>query len=315
MKLHGLRIERYLDEQKNVWDDFVDRSKNGTFLFRRDYMDYHRHRFSDHSLIVYDEGHVAALLPANRQGARIVSHGGLTFGGFLIDDAMTASRMLAVLTHTCETLRHDGFEEILLKPVPHIYCRRPAEEFNYAVFRCGGQLYRRDVTTALIPAQNQRWQERRDRSLKKARAAGVVCRQSEDFSAYWEILSTNLKESHNLTPVHTVEEICGLHGAFPRNIKLFCAFLMGEMVAGVLIYDAGRVAHAQYTASSQGGRACGALDLLFHYLLAEIYPDKPYFDFGVSTENEGLTLNEGLVAFKEGFGGRTITHDFFRIAL
>ena len=45
---------------------FLDTPKNATFLFRRDYMDYHRDRFADHSLMIFRGEKLAALLPANR---------------------------------------------------------------------------------------------------------------------------------------------------------------------------------------------------------------------------------------------------------
>ena len=60
-----LNIVRYTAEQKTVWDSFVATSKNGTFLFMRDYMDYHADRFADHSLMFYKGGRLIALLPGN----------------------------------------------------------------------------------------------------------------------------------------------------------------------------------------------------------------------------------------------------------
>ena len=33
-----MKIVRYSPEMKGVWDDFVEMSKNGTFLLKRDYM-------------------------------------------------------------------------------------------------------------------------------------------------------------------------------------------------------------------------------------------------------------------------------------
>jgi len=38
-------------------------------------------------------------------------------------------------------------------------------------------------------------------------------------------------------------------------------------------------------------------------------------DFGISTENSGRYLNEGLIAQKEGFGGRTNTYEMWKITL
>jgi len=308
-------IVRYADEWKGRWDEFVDRSRNGTFLFRRDYMEYHRDRFEDHSLLILDDGRLLALLPANRADRQIVSHGGLTYGGVVVDEAMTCAKMLTVLDALCDALKREGLSELIVKTVPHIYHRQPAAEFDYAAFRRDAVLYRRDVTTAVVPAQRPRWQQRRLRSLKKAEAAGVTCRVGDDFTAYWRLLEVNLATVHQLRPVHTVDEMRLLQQRFPDTIRLYSAWLGGEMVAGVIVYDTPQVAHAQYTASSDAGRACGALDLLFHHLLSDVFAGKPFFNFGVSTEDEGRWLNEGLVAFKEGFGGRTITHDFYRFTL
>jgi hypothetical protein len=73
-----MQIERYCTQREPLWNEFARRSKNGTFLFHRSYMEYHADRFEDFSLIVRDEdGHVFALLPASLHGDVLVSHGGL----------------------------------------------------------------------------------------------------------------------------------------------------------------------------------------------------------------------------------------------
>ena len=58
-------IIRYTPDRKDEWDRFVAKSKNGTFLFFRDYMDYHADRFRDHSLMFYLDDNLYALMPAN----------------------------------------------------------------------------------------------------------------------------------------------------------------------------------------------------------------------------------------------------------
>ena len=79
-----LRVERYTADRGEEWNEFVRRSKNGTFLFERGYMEYHGDRFVDCSLIVRDDrGRLIALLPASRHDDALVSHGGLTYGGFV----------------------------------------------------------------------------------------------------------------------------------------------------------------------------------------------------------------------------------------
>ena len=45
--------KKYFIENKNIWNVFIDLSKNGTFMLKRDYMEYHSDRFVDHSLMFY----------------------------------------------------------------------------------------------------------------------------------------------------------------------------------------------------------------------------------------------------------------------
>ena len=69
-------------------------SKNGTFLFDRQYMDYHADRFADHSLMFYRDEALCALLPANELDATLYSHQGLTYGGLVTDLNMTAADVM-----------------------------------------------------------------------------------------------------------------------------------------------------------------------------------------------------------------------------
>ena len=311
-----MRVERYSSGNQVRWDRFVRRSKNGTFLFFRDYMDYQRDRFEDHSLVVWDgRGRLIALLPANRQDDVFVSHRGLTYGGFVTDEKMHAALMLDVFEGTLSYLKQQSFVRFVYKAIPHIYHRMPAEEDAYALFRVGAALYRRDVSTVVVPSLPIKFQDRRARSIKKARRAGVSWGPSTRYDEFWPILEENLSSRHGVKPVHTLPEILSLQDAFPDNIHLFCANLNDEILGGTVVYETETVAHAQYIASAEAGRELGALDLLFSGLLTQCYKDKPYFDFGISTESEGRELNEGLIAFKEGFGGRAITHDFYQISL
>src|ERR1700722_2058543 len=91
-----IRIERYEARNKACWDDFVRESKNGVFLFYRDYLEYHADRFSDFSLLFFQGDRLVALMPANRVDETVISHGGLTFGGIISGSRMTTPLMLDV---------------------------------------------------------------------------------------------------------------------------------------------------------------------------------------------------------------------------
>ena len=84
-----IQIVKYEEKYKNDWNDFLSRSKNGTFLFNRNYMDYHSDRFEDHSLMFFSNNKLVALLPANIKENILVSHGGLTYGGLVVTDKIS----------------------------------------------------------------------------------------------------------------------------------------------------------------------------------------------------------------------------------
>ena len=64
-----IQIRDYSDNLRPRWDEFVRLSKNGTFLHKRAYMEYHADRFEDHSLLFYKEEELLAILPATSSTA------------------------------------------------------------------------------------------------------------------------------------------------------------------------------------------------------------------------------------------------------
>lgn len=46
-------MTRYTPALKAEWDAAVEASRNGTFLFRRDYLEYHADRFPDCSYLFF----------------------------------------------------------------------------------------------------------------------------------------------------------------------------------------------------------------------------------------------------------------------
>ncbi|KUH95308.1 hypothetical protein AU189_24715 [Mycolicibacterium acapulense] len=309
-------IEQYRPEFCEEWDTFVRGSRNGTFLFERAYMDYHAHRFEDFSLIIRDKrGHVEAMLPATRDGDRIISHGGLTYGGFIIGSSTRAACMLEIFDQVVEFLATSGIREFIYKPVPHIYHRQPCEEDLYALFRLGARLVQRDVGACACPSEPMQFSQRVRRTIRKAERAGVVVEESERFEDFWPILETNLATRYQLAPVHSLSEIKLLKSRFPSHIRLFLAKDGGSVLAGSVLYEMANAAHIQYAGATEDGRAVGAQHLLLVDLLQRRFYNKKWFDYGISTEAGGRALNAGLQEFKEGFGLRAIVSDRYCISL
>lgn len=102
---------------------------------------------------------------------------------------------------------------------------------------------------------------------------------------------------------------------FPNNIKLFTADYNGEMIAGALIFIYDNVVHTQYLSCNETGRRIGALDLTISTIMNSYKENVRYLDFGISTEDSGRILNEGLIAQKESFGGRTVVYQTYEVMI
>ena len=311
-----LQVTKYEGNRKLEWDNFVKSSKNGHFFFYRDYMEYHSDRFQDFSLIIYnDKGNIMALLPASIDGDTVISHGGLTFGGFVCDSKMTAAKMLDVFANVKHFLKNAGVRMFIYKCMPAIYNKYPSDEALYALFRNNAELYRRDVSFSIYLPDRLGYQEQRKRAVKKGYRHQYILHESSKYEEYIALLDKILMKYHGTHPVHNVNELRLLAEKFPYNIKLYTAENKGRIEAGTVLFLQSGVVHTQYLANSDEGRKNGALDCLLDWLITDVYKDKTWFDFGISCEQEGRYLNEGLAAQKEGFGARAVVHDFYRIEL
>jgi hypothetical protein len=326
-------IIRYDKDRELQWNDFVARSKNGTFLFDRRYMDYHADRFEDHSLLFFLKGRLYAVLPANRVGDTLHSHQGLTYGGLVTDAHATTARIAMLFQEMNEQLKAEGIRRVVYRPTPWIYHTIPAEEDLYAIVEvCKARLAAREVSTTIVADNPVKWATLRTRCLKKALHAGVEVRWTDDYPTFWQILTDNLLQRYGLTPVHSIEEIQLLQSRFPENIRLVGAYHEGRMVGGMVLYVTAQVVHSQYIAASEEGKQLGALDMIMHQLqhpstlhlppstfnpppstfnLPPSTFNLPFFDFGKSTEEHGDVLNENLIHQKEGFGGRAVCYDTY----
>lgn len=308
-------VVQYTPEHQTEWDNYVDESRNGVFLFHRNYMEYHSDRFKDHSLLFYRKGQLAGLLPANLKDDALQSHGGLTFGGVIVGYSTKTAVMLQIFDALISHCRDLGIKSVFYKAIPFIYHSAPANEDLYALFRYNAKLVARNASSTIYLPSNRSFSDGRMCSIHKALKNGLVVKQTDDLETFMQLLRETLSERHSVKPVHTTQEMKLLAGRFPQNIKLFASYSGERMLAGLLIYESKNVAHVQYAANCKEGMNLGAQDLIEDYLINTYYKDKRYYDFGISTENFGQVLNEGLIARKESFGANSVMYDQYELTL
>lgn len=315
-----MRVRPLGSGDDDAWDRFCADACNATFLHTRRFLSYHGDRFVDRSLVVEDDRGWLAVLPAAQDPADpavVVSHPGITYGGFVHQGTLRGERAVEALALAARHYTGLGLRTLRYKALPHIYQRAPAQDDLYALFRAGARRWRCDLSCCIDLAHRLLVSERRRRGVSKAMRAGVRLADGIVYAAaLWPVLEDNLMRRHGVRPVHTLQELETLADRFREQIRFHVALVDDQVIAGVVLFACGTVVHAQYIAASEQGHALSALDAVFEAAIADAAQQSArWFDFGISTEDHGWRLNEGLYRFKSEFGGGGVVHEFYEIDL
>lgn len=307
-------VKRYQESDYANWNAFISQAKNATFLFHRDFMEYHKDRFEDYSLMVYKDEKLVAVLPANRVEDVVYSHQGLTYGGLVYNEKVKLVSVIEFFNAILFYLKENNIQKLQLKLIPSIYHQKPAEELNYALFLVEAQLIRRETLSVIDLAKPFLIASGRKEGVKKGIVNSLQIREVSDFDDFWNIiLITNLERKYQTKPVHSLQEIASLKMKFPENIRQFNVYYKDEIVAGATLFESENVIHSQYISADENKNTIGSLDFLYHHLITEVFKEKKFFDFGTSNAKQGKVINKGLSFWKESFGASTIVHDFYEV--
>jgi hypothetical protein len=303
-----------------AWDRLVQRSINGTFLHSRRFLSYHGDRFRDRSVIfTIGGGPIVGVLPAALDPAddqSVVSHPGATYGGIVHDGTLQGNRMAHAMEATVELLRLQGGRKLRYRAVPYIYHRCPALEDVYWLRLLGATRYDLGLSTTVDVERRMAVTTKRRQKLRKAYRAGVIVGECHNHRLFWRVVEDNLMDRHGVRPVHSFQEMELLRQRFPDQIKCFVGRADGEVIAGSLLFMTDTVVHAQYNANTARGRQLCGLDLVIERCIElTARMGRRYYDFGISTEEHGNVLNEGLRQYKASFGAGATTYESYELVL
>ena len=308
-------VRRYETNDFALWNAFVSNANNATFLFHRDYMEYHQDRFSDFSLLVFEDQKLISVIPANKTEEVVYSHQGLTYGGFVFDAKVKLGQVISVAKAVLLFLHDNNIPTFQIKVIPSIYPTYFSEEMAYVLFLCEAQLIRRDCLSVLDLTLPYSFSKDRVKCARRAAKYQLEIKEEPNFDLFWkEILIPNLERKHQSKPVHTAAEIKKLQQKFPENIRHFNVYKGDALVAGTTVFCTENVAHPQYISGNQQKNELGSLDFLYSHLITDIFKDKHYFDFGPSHEEQGKKINEGILFWKESFGAKTAVQHYYEVA-
>ena len=307
-------VRKYQSIDYLTWNEFVANAKNATFLFHRDFMEYHSDRFQDFSLLIFDENqNLKAILPANRLEDVVYSHQGLTYGGLILNEKTKLQEVIEITFNLLHFLNENGISTLNLKQLPSFYAKFPSEEMEYLSFIINAKLVRRDSLSVLDLRTHYKFSKDRKQTINRGVKNELIVKEESSFELFWnEILIPNLKQKHQAKPVHTIDEISFLKSKFPNNIRQFNVYKEDKIVAGTTMFIYDNVAKPQYISGNSDKNELGSLDFLYDFLIKE-FKHKLYFDFGPSNEENGRKIKKGILFWKESFGARTMVQSFYEI--
>ncbi|TDW52582.1 acetyltransferase (GNAT) family protein [Flavobacterium sp. 270] len=310
-------IKKYNQNDAEIWNDFISHAKNATFLFQRDFMEYHKDRFEDFSLLIFENEKLKAVLPANKNGNSVHSHQGLTYGGLVFLNKLKAEQVENILDQILFFLKENKIETFYYKPIPHFYFPKGNNEMDFFLFKRNAVLHHKEMNLAVnlqLPLEISKSKLKHFRRIENLDLDIV---EEEDFTPFWEIiLAPRLLEKFEAKPVHTKEEITLLQHKFPENIKQFSVYQSDEIIAGITIFETENVIKSQYGATSEKGEKVRALDFLFINLIEKYKREgKHFFDMGIVNDENEKGYHTGLLKQKQELGCTVYNQDFYKISL
>ncbi len=310
---------------ESEWNDFIEKSDNGTIFHRRDFLAYHpKGRFIDSSLVFLKNNKPFALLSAieHRDGREKIfySHRGASYGSFVYNSWLNIKDSFELVETLIEHCKAQKYTKIILTLPPIIYCTKVSNYIDFALVRNNFNYLKREVSSVVSLDFNddellQTYRPEARTALKKSLKSGVEIAETERFDEYYEILKKNLKMRHNVNPTHTLEELIKIKKIFPTRVRLFGAFVNSKLIAGVCNFSANsKVVLAFYISHDEDYQEYRPVNLLFYEIMRRYKSEGfNYLDFGIFTVN--MEPNWGLGRFKENFGARGIFRDTFQLIL
>lgn len=317
-----MEIIEYEERYRESWDKFVEKSNNGTIFHLQKFLDYHpRGRFENRHFLIQKRGKIISVIPAaqinTREGKILVSHPGASYGGFVFGEELGIKDSIVMVERLLEFLRQRGFKKMILTQPPLIYHKILSNYVDFALWTSRTKYLKRELSAVIETEEDplSTFKQEARTAVRKAIRSGVNVRESQDYGQFYEILKLNLKMRHNVNPTHSLDELLWLARAFPKRIRLFCAYYEEKLIGGIVVFVCNeRVVLAFYISHIEEYQSLRPVNLLIYELIrwAEQHGYR-YLDLGTFTLE--MKPDFGLAKFKENFRARGIFRDTLLIEL
>lgn len=317
-----MEVIEYEEKYRKHWEEFVERSNNGTIFHLQKFLDYHpKGKFEHRHLLLEKRGKIISIFPAAQrdtpEGKILISHPGTSYGGFVFQKDLGIREAVSVVDKLLDFLSKNGFKKVLLTQPPVIYQTILSNYIDFALWICGARYLRRELSAVIGVSEDplHTFKPEARTAVRKSIKLGIEVKESQDYQRFYKILKLNLKMRHNVTPTHSLKELLRLAQLFPTRIRLFCAYLKKDPIGGIVSFACNeRVVLAFYISHIEEFQSFRPVNLLIYELLKWTFQHGyRYLDLGTFTLR--MEPDFGLAKFKENFRARGLFRDSLVVEL
>lgn len=311
-----MEVIKYSSKYKEVWDEFVLSSNNGTMFQMQKFLEYHSpEKFNFNHLIILDKGNIIALLPgAIVEGDIFESPIGASYGSLVTKD-ITFKKAMELVSAILEYGKKKNFKEYLLTSAPMIYEKYQNQNLEFALLWQGFSYKLHYISSAIKLDKEkdiiQRFSSTIRRNVRRAlKDSNLHLEINDNYHEFYPILLNN-KARHDVKPTHTLDELIKLKKLLPDYLKLFMVYYKDKPIAGSLMfYPNKQVALCFYNMLLHEYAMYKPIQLLMYEIVKDATElDYDYVDIGVSQDTKAenpMTPSMELIDFKEKFDAKTI---------
>lgn len=300
-----LNIIKYNEDHINIWDKFVEEELFGTIYHTRKFINYHPiDRFQDESILIYNDEEIVCILPCCKKGDNYFSYTGSTYGGPVISNKYSKIKYMKIIIDKIFEYYDNKIEFRLAND---IYFKESCYSL-YFLLSQKTKIYPElswYINTENDFINNILHKRNRNNFKKSLLDENISCNYSddlEDYNKFYNILKKNLNTNHNSEPTHSLEEFLKIKELLQDKQQLYLVKNKKDILGGVYVIKV--TEQCWYTFYISRNIDLDKTNMSVMYLMYTISENAKknnvkYVDFGISTEDRGKLINEGLSDYKE----------------
>jgi len=241
-----LLIKKYESTNLKLWDDFtLNKSLNGTIYHTMTFLSYHKNRFEDSSIMIYDKNKLISVFPCCKVNQEYYSHRGSTCGGIVILEKYYTLTKLTEIMNMIYSY-YNGNIHIKLSETVYFKNNIKNDLLNFVLSqKCKSyqdislffNINRNVNIIDSFPKNDNKRLLLKYIKMNEKNITFAVSNKIEDYKNYYYLLEKFLKDKNDVKPLHNLDEFILLKELLGENQFLFLSKdSNGDILSGALVF-------------------------------------------------------------------------------